>query len=1223
MDKDRYIDSYSRIIGLNKNDVIDYALKKGMAALVTNADELLKTSEQREKHKAFLDLYRMSGELDRNNPDLSSSDKLASYMHSVIQNIHDKESFAVVYLDVRLRAISSDIISVGVLNSSLVHPREVFKNAILNKAYAISVCHNHPSGFVNPSKADLDITNRLVDSGKIIGIQLVDHIIIDGLDKSNYYSFRDNSLIGGSLSNTTSKTTTTYETPEEYTSSLDSNVAAVINEEVIDYNAETNIEKPDRNLFARWQLEDLFTKDSDAYYLSVSNDDIETVRELFPDFSFDGKPLAEEGFTVPQGQDRATLKLYFNVARDEYTAEFSNEMTTQSSIENIDELIESIEYDYNNKNTLDKFNKNFENSGTDITAGEEIAYNGKAYTAGFINNQLTSSTKRLYLIPKDNGSSPKTIRFMNTDELSQIVSRQKKSLNLPENEGAGEKLSAKDALGKTLEEGIKDVLNSDTYKKWLNTASKFYKNNYSLRNAILIFKQKPDATYTMGYQAWKDFGRNVAQGAKAAQIFVPVMAYEKSKGSLFRMIVDNLRTQIKQNPEKTAVYKVGTSSLEFTMNKSGRIGLKMNGKESTIFPNDEEVKKFISRYVIGVVPMYYTVSSVFDVKDTIVPEYLWVKSGYKQEEIVRDKFGKPITNQKGEVQIINTPERQAKFSPIMDQTIKEKNPEKMEILYDCLKKVSERNGIPVFEVKRESDEHLKNGADGYFSRDFTSERPKGYIVMPDDLEPTKRCAVLLHEMGHSDLHGNLENLAQKLGVKRVSRKMREIQAESVAYATARQFGIETDTSSFKYLAVFSAGFDLQELQKSLDVVYNECKKLTREIEDELERRNLNLELEEIQAEPLSPEAVKTISTQYSAYALSQGEIISGRNNELPGLAADNRTNTELLDILKDQKSCTDRMDKMVQSIHNNVDKLQSATSRAEQDDIVSEIEALKRSLENENASFLRLSESFSEVSSRTQSLKEEFYTSPRQVINKLKPKYPELNFLSNLQLSYIEKSEYIKKERLHLLNKDVDRFVKEICSRADTLNDVISKNGMFVEIRYCEKWTDNRIFFDGALMHPKCAETIIKQSEAQIRKLREDADKIGDYFPYTKCSLTIFSVSDDKKSFDTYSTRVDIGDGMQNSLSDIVRLEGHSHGNLIYYYKQAISERGIADKIAFNEAVNNDREVSEISSPVVEPRAVSQKEWLESINESKQNAIMNSVPGAESLSKQNEIAKEG
>ena len=83
-------------------------------------------------------------------------------------------------------------ISEGILNSSLVHPREVFQPAILESAASIILMHNHPSGEVNPSQEDKDITYRLIESGKMMDIPVLDHIIIgDG----KYFSFREGGLI--------------------------------------------------------------------------------------------------------------------------------------------------------------------------------------------------------------------------------------------------------------------------------------------------------------------------------------------------------------------------------------------------------------------------------------------------------------------------------------------------------------------------------------------------------------------------------------------------------------------------------------------------------------------------------------------------------------------------------------------------------------------------------------------------------------------------------------------------------------------------------------------------------------------------------------------------------------------------------------------------------------------------------------------------------------------
>lgn len=90
----------------------------------------------------------------------------------------DREHFIVASLDTKNQPVSINVCHIGSLNASIVHPREVMKSAILSNAASIIVGHNHPSGKPEPSKEDIDVTKRLVDAGKIIGIDVIDHIIV-------------------------------------------------------------------------------------------------------------------------------------------------------------------------------------------------------------------------------------------------------------------------------------------------------------------------------------------------------------------------------------------------------------------------------------------------------------------------------------------------------------------------------------------------------------------------------------------------------------------------------------------------------------------------------------------------------------------------------------------------------------------------------------------------------------------------------------------------------------------------------------------------------------------------------------------------------------------------------------------------------------------------------------------------------------------------------------
>ena len=102
------------------------------------------------------------------------------------------EVFKVVLLNTKNEIITDIDVSVGTLNSSLVHPREVFKEAIRRSSNKMILIHNHPSGSVEPSNEDKNITDRLIKCGELIGIEVIDHIIIgDGL----YFSFKENMII--------------------------------------------------------------------------------------------------------------------------------------------------------------------------------------------------------------------------------------------------------------------------------------------------------------------------------------------------------------------------------------------------------------------------------------------------------------------------------------------------------------------------------------------------------------------------------------------------------------------------------------------------------------------------------------------------------------------------------------------------------------------------------------------------------------------------------------------------------------------------------------------------------------------------------------------------------------------------------------------------------------------------------------------------------------------
>ena len=116
---------------------------------------------------------------------------LQDYLHAV-----DREHFVIVMLNRKNRCIGVHTVAIGSLTSAVVHPREVFKAAVLANASAIVCGHNHPSGETEPSQEDRTLTNRLVECGKLMGIHVLDHVIV-GHGTTNYYSFADQNRLHG------------------------------------------------------------------------------------------------------------------------------------------------------------------------------------------------------------------------------------------------------------------------------------------------------------------------------------------------------------------------------------------------------------------------------------------------------------------------------------------------------------------------------------------------------------------------------------------------------------------------------------------------------------------------------------------------------------------------------------------------------------------------------------------------------------------------------------------------------------------------------------------------------------------------------------------------------------------------------------------------------------------------------------------------------------------
>ncbi|HEU0085412.1 MAG TPA: DNA repair protein RadC [Candidatus Paceibacterota bacterium] len=106
--------------------------------------------------------------------------RTAREVYEYVKDMHNlsKENLRGIYLNAHYKVIHDEVISIGTVDGSIIHPREVFKPAIERSAVALILVHNHPSGVTEPSEADIAVTKQLIEAGKVLGVDLIDHVIV-------------------------------------------------------------------------------------------------------------------------------------------------------------------------------------------------------------------------------------------------------------------------------------------------------------------------------------------------------------------------------------------------------------------------------------------------------------------------------------------------------------------------------------------------------------------------------------------------------------------------------------------------------------------------------------------------------------------------------------------------------------------------------------------------------------------------------------------------------------------------------------------------------------------------------------------------------------------------------------------------------------------------------------------------------------------------------------
>lgn len=686
-----------------------------------------------------------------------------------------------------------------------------------------------------------------------------------------------------------------------------------------------------------------------------------------------------------------------------------------------------------------------------------------------------------------------------------------------------------EAIYKEILEGIQNVMTSDTFHAFLDTNSRLLSaNNYSINNIILAYIQRPNASYLMGYEKWKEYGRQVKAGGKGIRILVPFFAYEKEKDGFYHSILNRLKKQLKENPNmKVASTQIGKSSIQFTLNRNDLMGWKLNGKEMSVL-TEAQAKRFFDQKILGKIPVGYKTGTVFDVKDVFVPDHLWLKKGFKKEDMERDVYGKAIKNKKGEYWVKNTEERIKKFIPELDFTIPEHDSRKMDVFWDILVSVCQDRHVSVELKTRDEDEELKSGADGYFLR--TGNGTPGEITIADDLALTNRCAVLLHEMGHADLHNTFDKIAG------LSVEMREVQAEATAYMIGKQFGIETNTSSFQYLSIYTSGLEVESLQNSLQAIQRATNRLMLDITTELEKRSLNRQLEPVDPaveEAIPKKEVDEIIKYTKSVVLDSMESVDRNNKEIDSkFKTDNDKTLLTQTILIQQRESLKNQSKEGELMLSLCEKLEKATTLKTQMDAVNLIDAAKKRIVIASQEYDRLEQEYTHImAERQNSFRYKYKEDPDSALKELQATYPELSALSEEELQYISMSRYLSLACAPLLDKEPHAFVERAIAAVDAARAVQAKNGSFVEVSFYHETVGDNAIKSGMFLHPKTANKLIKETERKQKELAKVIKSTQDtHYSSALCYLSFFQFQDNEiTGADGW---LNIGEGAQKDLTE-------------------------------------------------------------------------------------------
>ena len=173
-------------------EAIGYGIQTATSEQMTFLGEEHTTKPKQASVPVYKIMLVKEGGVPCYNQQIRSSADASTLLHTYLADV-DREHFVIILLNQKNRIIGVNTVSIDSLTASVVHPREVFKGAILANSASIICGHNHPSTDCQPSREDRAITTRLVEAGRLLGISILDHVIISGTGQ--YFSFADENML--------------------------------------------------------------------------------------------------------------------------------------------------------------------------------------------------------------------------------------------------------------------------------------------------------------------------------------------------------------------------------------------------------------------------------------------------------------------------------------------------------------------------------------------------------------------------------------------------------------------------------------------------------------------------------------------------------------------------------------------------------------------------------------------------------------------------------------------------------------------------------------------------------------------------------------------------------------------------------------------------------------------------------------------------------------------